>query len=86
MAEVNKKDAHLILCAHKETGKHKLCPKHWFEDKGLAARLDWTPIEIRKFEEPLNPTVAEALKKEKEAEVAKKLEAEKKEIEIKDKK
>lgn len=55
-----------VLCAHKETGKQKQCPKHWFNDPALASRLDWVPMELKKFDD--SDTVAiEKAAKEKEA-------------------
>lgn len=71
----------MTQCVHRESGKQKLCPKHWFKDPGLASSLDWIPMEIKKFEEPINDRVAETLKKEKDDEEKLKAEALKKEKE-----
>lgn len=69
-----------VRCVHKETGKEKLCPKHWFNDPGIASRLDWVPIQEKKFEETESTEKALA---EKEASDNEKAEAEKKAAEEK---
>lgn len=40
----------MIKCVHKETGHMKWLPKNVFTDKSVSEHLDYTPLEIKKFE------------------------------------
>lgn len=61
-----KKD-NMILCANKETGKTKWLPASLFTDKDVASRLDFVPLEGKKFEDEPDNQSLQQLKEEREA-------------------
>jgi hypothetical protein len=65
MAKTEKVD-NMIRCVNKENGKIKFLPASLFTDKDVAERLDWKPLEGKKFEDNPIPNM-EDLRAEREA-------------------